>query len=53
VATRPLLRKLNISVATLRRRIKNPPFVARRAQVNGKVVTLLCLGEAPPKDAND
>ncbi len=32
---------------TVGRYIKKPPFVARRAQVNGNIVCLLRLGEAP------
>ncbi len=45
--------KFGVSVRTLRRRIGKPPFARRRVLIDGKIVTLLRLGEAPPKDVAD
>jgi hypothetical protein len=55
-AARPQLcycEELVVCQKTLGRHIRKPPFVARRAQVNGNVVCLLRLGEAALKDASD
>ena len=55
-AARPQLyycEELGVCQKTFGRHIRKPPFVARRAQVNGNIVCLLRLGEAPPKDASD
>jgi len=45
--------KLGVSAATLRRRIAHPPSIRKRKIIDDKIVTLLRLGEAPPKDVAD
>jgi hypothetical protein len=45
--------KLQISVATLRRYISKPPFVRKSRHVNGKLTTLLRVGEPGPETDYD
>jgi hypothetical protein len=44
---------LGVSKWTVLDRIKKPPFIRRRATIDGKQVCLLRVGEAAPKDEND
>ncbi len=55
-AARPQLyywEALGVEKWTLVKRIRKPPFVARRAKIDGKQVCLLRVGVPGPKDEND
>jgi len=45
--------QIHVSTKTLGRYITEPPIVRRRKVVEGKLMSLLRIGEPPPKDANE